>query len=796
MYVCGITGSGKSRFLENMIIQDICSQRPLCVIDPTGGLYRKALDFIAFACEVSKRKGHNIDQLLESYLFLDLDSEDNPLRLNPLEPQGSETTEEQVDDFLKVAERLFGSIDEMRRLRNTLRNTLWVIAELNRLPQSQQPHLPPFSFPLNLRFAAHFLAESDEYRERLVNAVPNSEANSYAAAYWTKFFAGFTAAQKQERLESTWNILQYFLADSLVSCFLDTQKSTLHIPDLLAKKKSLFCSIPLGKNLKGCQLIGTYLATKFQRSAYRRPPEQRFPYYLYIDEFHEFADIEFAKAATTLRQYNLRMVNAHQSQSQPPFHNAEGKAILETIKANSQVKVLFRLSREDAEVMSPELFALSQRRHNFTYQEISTSRGSSVTNTKTVSFQRSFSESRSWSRADSVAIAETETYGIAKSEGISLGQTLTEGFGDKIDEGISQTITETESETITETRSKAHGLSVLIGKNWSHAVDHSTGISYSTNGSESLAIQRGSSETVTNSEQKGETLTDGQNYAVSDGLGNSLVQTQGQTAYHHVAGGVSMNAGSAIGTVRNHVVAQGNSYSTAIQNLRSTANAVGRSDSETFTRQSGSGLSTSQNQSNRDGIGGNESTSITETDTVAESRAKLRGRSQAEGRTLSIGHSHQVALAEAFTQIKQFTHSLGQALQRTVSQTETLGGSSGESVTYGSAEAEATGTNRTEASLERKIFFTLEGEREIAINDLQRLPQRHCIIAKEALAATEIVTHHIPNRYYSYRDRNLPAEIITRQLSRFGAEKELFPPQLILIPNLPEEPDDHSPWSF
>lgn len=797
MYVCGITGSGKSRFLENMILQDICAQRPLCVIDPTGGLYRKALDFIAFACEISKRQGHNIDQLLESYLFLDLDSEENPLRLNPLEPQGSESTEEQVDDFLKVAERLFGSIDEMRRLRNTLRNTLWVIAELNRLPQSQQPRLAsPFSFPLNLRFAAQFLAESDEYRQRLISAIPNSEANSYAAAYWTKFFAEFTTAQKQERLESTWNILQYFLGDSLVSRFLDVQKSTLHIPDLLAKNRSLFCSIPLGKNLKGCQLIGTYLATKFQRSAYRRPPEQRFPYYLYIDEFHEFADIEFAKAATTLRQYNLRMVNAHQSQSQPPFHNAEGKAILETIKANAQVKVLFRLSREDAEIMARELFALTQRRHNFTYQEISSSSGTTASTTKTVSFQRSFSRSDSWSRADSVAIAESETYGIAKSEGVSLGRTLTEGFGDKIDESISQTITETESETVTEMRSKAHGISVLIGKNWSHTVDHTNGISYSTSGSESLAIQRGSSETLTNSEQRGVTQTDGQNYSVSDGRGNSLVHTQGQTAYHHGGGSVSTNAGSALGTMHNHVLSQGNSYSTAIQDLRSTANAVGRSNSETSTRQTGSELGGSQSQGMSDATGGNESTSITETDTVSESRAKLQGHSRAQGRALSIGQSHQVALAEAFTQLKQFTRSLSQALQRTVSQTETLGGSTSEGVSFGSAEATATGTNRQETLAERKVFFTLEGEREIAINELQRLPQRHCVIAKEALAAAEIITPRVPNRYYSYRDHNLPAEIIKRQLSRFGAEKELSPPAPALVPYLPEEPDDHSPWSF
>lgn len=823
VYVCGVSGSGKSRFLENMIIQDIICQRPLCLIDPTAALYRKILEFIAFCTERAERRNHDPTQLLQQYLFLDLDKPSNPLRLNPLEPHPDETTEEQVDDLLKVAERLFGDIDQMRRIRNTLRNTLWVIAELNRLPADRQPPLDGWDYPLNLRFVAEFLTLSTEQRDLLVAALPETELNSYVRTYWTRFFSRYSVSQQQERLESTWNVLQYFLGDSLVSRFFDTRTSTLDVQEVMRRKSSLFCSLPLGKNLKGCQLIGTFLATKFQRAAYRRPASERSPYYLYIDEFHEFADEEFAKAATTLRQYNLRMVNAHQSQSQPPFHTSEGRSILETIKANSQVKVLFRLSREDAETMSKEMFELTQQRPNFTYAEKSVSTASSKTSTRTLSFQKSRSSSLSWSRADAVAIAESDTYGVAKTEGVTVGQTLTEGFGESINETISETITKTESETLTEMRSKAHGISVLIGNNWSHMVNHNTGFTFTRNQNESLAVQRGSSATRTASRQAGLTNTAGRDYKVTDGSGSSFVRTNGSTAFHRRASpsagrdfkvtdaggntfvrtepalgdaGQSRSNSTALGEVRNHSRSAGKNYSQAIQSLSSVADAIGQSLSTTGTRSSGASQARSSGKTVGTTRGASRQQGITETDTVSQARAKLRGIAHARGTSRSIGKTHQVALAESFQQLEQFSNSYSQAMTETVSRTDSEGLSVEEGVSVGVAEATARSTSEGQVLTEKRTYFSLEGEREITINDLQKLAVRRCVVAKTALAAVEIETYHIPDGYYTYWDRNLPAEILRRQQEKLSPEPiEMDRPEpepMQLQQDLPE----NSPWEF
>jgi len=94
-------------------------------------------------------------------------------------------------------------------------------------------------------------------------------------------------------------------------------------------------------------------------------------YYLYVDEFQHFADEEYANATTNLRQFGLRLINAHQSQNQPPFHTSEGKPLLDTVRANSKIKAIFQVDRDDAETLSKELFALSQRRLNFVAEKFS-----------------------------------------------------------------------------------------------------------------------------------------------------------------------------------------------------------------------------------------------------------------------------------------------------------------------------------------------------------------------------------------------------------------------------------------
>ncbi|MEE4247008.1 MAG: hypothetical protein V2I33_16465 [Kangiellaceae bacterium] len=841
IYLCGVTGAGKSRFLESMIVQDIALGNPLCLIDPSGYLYRKSLDFVACCVDhgrrVLKLTEEQVEATLESYLFLDLEDHSNPLRINPLEPQADDSTEELVDDLLKVCERLFGSVEQMRRLRQILRCSFWVVVELNRLPESLRPEIPDgYSWPLNLHFVSELLSTSKDLRNHWVNAIKDEPHNRYVRQFWLKFFQKYSDTQAVERLESSWNILQYFLGDTIVEAFLGANESSIHIPTLMREKQSLFCNLPLGRNLKGSQLVGSFLATKFQRAAYRRSPDERTKLYsLYIDEFHEFCDVEFAKCAVTLRQYGLSMVNAHQSQAQPPFHNDEGRSILRTIQGNAQVKVLFRLDRSDAEAMAREVFELSHQKLNFVTRERTESTQQGQSTTQTVSLQLAKGMTHSWSRGSSEGWAKSATMGIGFSKGTNIGTTLTRGVGLSLADGISHTITEGEQVGVTETHSETHGLSVALGKNWSHMRDHRRGLSFSIANGESLAVQhghgtstshgvrqgssesKGGSQSVAYGEQQGSSRTTGKNYALSDGHGFSFVNTQGETLAASSSGPVehvntSRTQGTSGSQSRSHAKSESTAlselksttqtssqnFSTAINMMRSLTEGISRNASRTGTqsRTSNQGHTASSGSSITDG--GSEVQTTTSSTSHSLAHSRQRTRSESRGRTRTLTQSEQRSLAEAFSLLEQVSKSMSESLQRTASQTETSGFSTQETVTTGEASASTKSSSEGISVQEKKVFFTMDQEREIVVNQLQKLPRRHAIVTKEALGGMEIRTLEIPPFYYHYRNEALPEDILSRQRQRHGGpdihhtNTNLAPP----VASIEAEAEDQSQESW
>jgi len=220
MYVCGVSGSGKTRFLESLILQDLAKGHSLCVIDPMGALYQKALQAVAYGIERAEDLGFSRYDLLDRYVFLDITDQNNPIRFNPLEPQGDETAEEGIDDFLKAIERLLPeSFDSQRRMRRVLRNILLVLAELNRLPEEQQPRLPSgWHYPMSLRFADKFLQLKDDQRSRLLAAISPREDNEAALSFWEDFMSWPAPLQVDFR-NSSLNTLDYITNDSLVRNF-------------------------------------------------------------------------------------------------------------------------------------------------------------------------------------------------------------------------------------------------------------------------------------------------------------------------------------------------------------------------------------------------------------------------------------------------------------------------------------------------------------------------------------------------------------------------------------------------
>src|SRR5882724_1185202 len=432
-YVCGVSGSGKSRFLQSLIFQDIAKGHPICVLDPMGDLYDRIREFVATCLERAGERGFPRNELLPRYLFLDAADPANPIRFNPLEPQGGESSEAQVDDLMKALERLLGgTLEEQRKLRNLLRGTFFMLAELNRLPPHRSPPFPRglrATYPLTISFAVDLLNLSDRERLAFMAALPETTRLHFRRKYW-EFYAGNSEAQKNLIVQSSWNAFQYLLDDSLVLNVLDAAQSTVVLADVVRQGTSLIVHLPLGQNLTGARFLGKYIVTKLQHTCYRRPEaEWSRPYYLYLDEFHQWSDQAFADAMTNLRKFGLRVTNAHQSQTQPPFDSPEGQALLRTIKGNSRTKAIFRLDRADAEVLSKELFELSQRKENFTVSERAVTAAAQEMNSEAISSGRSEGSGQRSARAygeigeDRFSTSRDRQYGSSSGSQRSTGTT-------------------------------------------------------------------------------------------------------------------------------------------------------------------------------------------------------------------------------------------------------------------------------------------------------------------------------------------------------------------------------------
>lgn len=796
-YVVGVSGTGKSRFLESLILQDIDKGHPLCLIDPMGDLYHRVLEYIADGIEKAGGSGFSTADILPEYVFLDAESE-TPVRINPLGPNDVEEPEHQVDDLMAAVERLLGSLEEKVRLRNILRGVFRVTAELNRLPVAERPELPAKyrkgnSYPLNLFFAVDFLNMSDQERAELMRALPDTATLRFRRQY-AEFFAANPSSEQSRLVQSSMNVFQYLLDDDMVARVLSTRHSTVHIHELLRSSQSLLCHLPIGQNLAGMSFLGRLITTKLQRAAYRRPESQwRDSYYLYLDEFHYFSDQALADSMTNLRKFGLRLVNAHQSGSQPPFDTPQGQALLETVKANSQVKVAFRLHRPDAEGMAAELFALSQKRLSHTAEDVSVGISEGRGLDLAFGFSVTGGISRSRSRSVTESFGETENFGIGRTRGTNIGQTLSRSQGGSIARSLSEAISASETRGITEAFSRTHQISVAIGDNWSQVRDHRRGLTVTNGINESLAQLEGRDHSQTHSLQRGHTQTEGRSsqstssstrqQAQSDhssvSQGTQLMQSDdGGVTFYDAGGhgvgrssigqshGTGSGQGRSLAEIQGTARAEGENFSRAISQLKSIARGFTNKQAETRT----SGRKLDIGESESEGLSIGEGGSHTETaghgsGWSAGTRLDL-GRSATTTKGKTETESWQRSLAEAFTLLEQFTQTYSQALQRSRSVSETVGLT--EHVDHSRSQQIRQSRSRTEtvSTSRRQVHHTVEGERELYVNLLQRLPSRQCFVLGEPLRPILLETPFIPDHHYNYQIYNFPEALLRLQAAR------------------------------
>lgn len=337
-YVIGASGTGKTRFLEYLIQQDIKNREGFGVIDPHGDLIEDVKGWLYI---------YSSKPLEDDAVLIEPTDPEFTVSFNPLEQIKGVSSEEQAGKLVEVFKKIWWD-SWGPRMESILRNSLIALVESN---------FTLAELPL--------LLSDGLVRKRILKKVKNPTC--------LQFFIDFEKIKpttRREWIESTLNKVDAFLSDKRIRNIIANQKSSFDLREIIDNQKILLVKLERGRLTGSADLLGSLLLSKIQMAAFSRTDldqEERTPFYLYIDEFQNFATQSFIETLSEARKYRLSLTLAHQNLSQLP------KELQDSILANCGIVACFRVSRKDAEIMAKELLTPLYRLPpgwEITFQEI------------------------------------------------------------------------------------------------------------------------------------------------------------------------------------------------------------------------------------------------------------------------------------------------------------------------------------------------------------------------------------------------------------------------------------------
>jgi len=321
-YIIGATGTGKTKFLESLVIQDIVNNEGFAVIDPHGDLTENVKGWLYYKTQKDFHK---------EIVLIEPTDPAQTVSFNPLEPIPGISTSEIASELVEVFRKIW--IDSWgERMADIMRNSLIALAE-NGLTLAE---LPTFLTDAAFRRKAMLNVQSPTCLERL------------------RYFNSLPPSTWREWIESTLNKVDAFLSDARIRDIFSSPKSSFNLREIMDSGKILLVNLSRGRLKGGANLLGALLVSKIQMAAFSRadlPQTSRKQFYLYIDEFQNFATESFVEMLSEARKYKLALIMAHQNLSQLP------KTLKDSILANCGMQTCFRVNREDAQLLAKELLS-------------------------------------------------------------------------------------------------------------------------------------------------------------------------------------------------------------------------------------------------------------------------------------------------------------------------------------------------------------------------------------------------------------------------------------------------------
>jgi hypothetical protein len=314
IYIIGQTGTGKSKLLNLLTLSDIYHNQGFAIIDPHGDFATDMLQFIP-------------EHRLKDVIYFNPTDRDNPIAFNPLEVTDEVMKNNISSEMIGVLKRMFDSWGP--RLEYILRYTLLALLDY------------PDSTLLGI---TRMLTEKD-FRKKVIKEIKDPVVK----AFWVNEFASWNDKFASEAVAPVLNKVGAFTANPLIRNIIGQPKSSMDLRKIMDDGKILIVNLSHGQiGEDNAAILGAMMVTKIQLAAMGRanvPLDQRRPFYLYVDEFQNFATDSFAVILSEARKYGLNLTVANQYVSQMP------ETVRDAVFGNVGTMMTYRVGAEDGKVL-------------------------------------------------------------------------------------------------------------------------------------------------------------------------------------------------------------------------------------------------------------------------------------------------------------------------------------------------------------------------------------------------------------------------------------------------------------
>lgn len=322
VYIIGKTGVGKTQLLLSMLSQDVRKGHGVCFIDPHGDAAETLLEFIP-------------PERAEDVIYFDPSDTERPMGLNIMEAYSEEQQHFIATAIINLMYKLY---DPQRtgivgpRFEHAVRNAMLTVMseegstfiEVNRAltdPKYVNQLLPKVKDPIIRRYWTDQIAQTSDFHK--------SEVLDYIASKFGRF-----------------------VTNKMIRNIIGQSKSSFDFRKVMDEGKILIINLSKGKlGEENSSFLGLVLIPKILAAAMSRadiPEEQRRPFFLYVDEFQNFATADFAVILSEARKYKLNLTVANQ------FIGQVEEEVKNAIFGNVGTVISFRVGVTDANYLQHE----------------------------------------------------------------------------------------------------------------------------------------------------------------------------------------------------------------------------------------------------------------------------------------------------------------------------------------------------------------------------------------------------------------------------------------------------------